>query len=460
MKMTASISKPHGRNITQGRSKRKIILPTVILFILYFCFSSYRRPEVDVSLSLKEGPGLKELVNVGFSQVKDSIQNVEQRMGLRTKQNLPELKFRQNINDANFPDCSQTAKEVVDMHDPDYAPSFTETFKNNPKLTNGGYFRSDTCKPIGSTAIIIPFRDREQHLKTFLAHTHPILQQQAIEYLIIVVKQSGDETFNKNRLLNVGYNFAKSLDLEFDCFIFHDTDLLLENGTNIYTCDSSNVRHLCPEVDTLNYKNPEYIRINPINNTFTRASLFGGVMAFTPDQFELINGFSNRYWGWGMEDEDSYWRVQSKGLNITEADGGRYTMIKHGRDDGNPANWYRYLQILKDPNYQIQYDGLYSVKSKILDVSVHLTHTEIEVDIGKPEPMVTPIVTLTISGFMLLFMMLLFFCFAFNSTNKNSQIDQRCFLHQNFNEFNRIFTSKYAKEQLINCDQVHLPAKT
>ena len=68
-------------------------------------------------------------------------------------------------------------------------------------------------------------------------------------------------------------------------------------------------------------------------------------MAFTPDQFELINGFSNRYWGWGMEDEDSYWRVQSKGLNITEADGGRYTMIKHGRDDGNPANWYRYLQV-------------------------------------------------------------------------------------------------------------------
>ena len=95
----------------------------------------------------------------------------------------------------------------------------------------------------------------------------------------------------------------------------------------------------------LNYKNPEYIRINPIDNTFTRAPLFGGVMAFTPTQFEKINGFSNRYWGWGMEDEDSYWRVQSKGLNITEAAAGRYTMIKHGRDNGNPANWYRYLEV-------------------------------------------------------------------------------------------------------------------
>ena len=90
--------------------------------------------------------------------------------------------------------------------------------------------------------------------------------------------------------------------------------------------------------------------MNPIRNSLTRTPLFGGVMAFTPSQFELINGFSNRYWGWGMEDEDSYWRITSKGLNITEAVGGRYTMIKHGRDTGNPANWYRYLEVRKKIN--------------------------------------------------------------------------------------------------------------
>ena len=92
--------------------------------------------------------------------------------------------------------------------------------------------------------------------------------------------------------------------------------------------------------------------MNPIRNSLTRTPLFGGVMAFTPSQFELINGFSNRYWGWGMEDEDSYWRITSKGLNITEAVGGRYTMIKHGRDTGNPANWYRYLEVRKKSSSQ------------------------------------------------------------------------------------------------------------
>ena len=71
--------------------------------------------------------------------------------------------------------------------------------------------------------------------------------------MIIVVKQAGEETFNKKRLLNAGYNFARAhvTDIDFDCIIFHDTDLLLENGTNLYTCDSQHVRHLCPEVDTV-----------------------------------------------------------------------------------------------------------------------------------------------------------------------------------------------------------------
>lgn len=32
--------------------------------------------------------------------------------------------------------------------------------------------------------------------------------------------------------------------------------------------------------------------------------LVGGVLAFRPRHFRLVNGYSNEFWGWGGEDDD------------------------------------------------------------------------------------------------------------------------------------------------------------
>jgi hypothetical protein len=58
-------------------------------------------------------------------------------------------------------------------------------------LILGGRFRPSTCNPHNTLAIIVPYRQREFHLKVFLRYIHPFLMRQQLEYSVFVVEQSG-----------------------------------------------------------------------------------------------------------------------------------------------------------------------------------------------------------------------------------------------------------------------------
>lgn len=44
--------------------------------------------------------------------------------------------------------------------------------------------------------------------------------------------------------------------------------------------------------------------------------LVGGVLAIRADQYEQLNGFSNRFLGWGGEDDDFAKRIAANQLDI------------------------------------------------------------------------------------------------------------------------------------------------
>ncbi|KAL5288001.1 hypothetical protein ACFFRR_008691 [Megaselia abdita] len=127
-------------------------------------------------------------------------------------------------------------------------------------LLTGGYFRPRNCTSKDKVAIIVPFRDRYAHLPIFLKNIHPFLMRQQIEYKIFIVEQTNGLNFNRAALMNVGYLEASKMK-RWDCFIFHDIDLLPLDDRNYYNCPDQ-PRHMSGAVDVFDYNPP--IRAIPL----------------------------------------------------------------------------------------------------------------------------------------------------------------------------------------------------
>lgn len=64
-----------------------------------------------------------------------------------------------------------------------------EVQRKNPLVVRGGRYRPPSCEARHRTAIIIPHRHREHHLKFLLYYLHPFLQRQQLQYGIYVIHQ-------------------------------------------------------------------------------------------------------------------------------------------------------------------------------------------------------------------------------------------------------------------------------
>ncbi|KAK2816105.1 hypothetical protein Q7C36_022376 [Tachysurus vachellii] len=233
-----------------------------------------------------------------------------------------------------------------------------------------GQYEPEECKARQSVAVLIPHRNREKHLLYLLHHLHPFLQRQQLHYAIYVIHQAGEATFNRAKLLNIGYLEALK-NFNWDCFIFHDVDLVPENDHNLYTC-AEQPKHLVVGRNSTGYK----LRYN---------DYFGGVTAMRKKQFSKVNGFPNTYWGWGGEDDDLRLRVRLLGMKIVRppAEVARYTMVFHNRDHGNEVNKDR-MRLLGQTPKMWRKDGLNSCRYKTLSVERPALYINVTVDIGTP----------------------------------------------------------------------------
>ncbi len=172
-------------------------------------------------------------------------------------------------------------------------------------------------------AIVVPYRDRAEHLARFLPHMVTYFERdkldRTIDYSIHIVEQLGGLPFNRGALLNAGFRIARD---EADYFCFHDVDYLPIWADYSYV--SRPTRLVWHGLDP---KTPYH-------------GFFGAVVAFNRFDFERINGYSNDYWGWGYEDGDVRKRCTLAGIEPDFRDGTFSTLAHPHRgydDDATPT---------------------------------------------------------------------------------------------------------------------------
>jgi hypothetical protein len=103
-------------------------------------------------------------------------------------------------------------------------------------------------------AIIVPYRDRETNLHLFLLYMHQFLAKQNVYYGIYLVEPIKNLKFNRAMLINIGYiESLKETEFNWNCFIFHDVDLLPESEKNFYNCDSNFPKQMAIAVNINSY---------------------------------------------------------------------------------------------------------------------------------------------------------------------------------------------------------------
>lgn len=108
------------------------------------------------------------------------------------------------------------------------------------------------------------------------------LKQSISTFKIYIIEQSNDgRKFNRGKLLNIGFDIAQKDGCK--VFVLHDVDLLPSSDllSSYVTIPTTSPVHIARVWGRYN-KNPNY---------------FGGIVAFSGEMFERINGFPNTFWG-------------------------------------------------------------------------------------------------------------------------------------------------------------------
>jgi hypothetical protein len=225
--------------------------------------------------------------------------------------------------------------------------NYHEYKKNRKTMIIELLTENDSTNNQVNIAIIIPHRNRIEHLNKFLNHINKLKKKSNHFFDIYVIDQNNADRFNRGILLNIGYYIAKK-NYNYDRYIFHDVDSYPSQEIfNLYfSFIDKNIHYASPY---LGYK-------------YTFDNFLGGIIGFTSIDYEKINGYSSLFFGWGGEDDSFYNRCVSNNIKIYRPSVGSYTLPDHNPPSNSEKNDKKQKNILDDINNWFK-DGIKQLDS-------------------------------------------------------------------------------------------------
>lgn len=183
-------------------------------------------------------------------------------------------------------------------------------------------------------AILIPFRqsmdnrsqgiNRETNLKEWLHYMDWFLFTTKAIVTVLIIEQTQGGLFNKGALFNIGYNLVKNSS---DYMILHDVDQVPSHKGNNYDFRLRPTKLIAVTTRMKGGNNgTSTVRPLDVNNV-------GGALMITPGAFSAVNGYSNKFGGWGREDDNMAFRLRTVigGYDVLNNTIGAYRELYHGR---------------------------------------------------------------------------------------------------------------------------------
>lgn len=220
---------------------------------------------------------------------------------------------------------------------------------------------------------VIVDRDRTLQydvLRSVLSGSHGVWS--STRRTLVHVEQTPGAPFNRGLLFNVGFLLSNA-STRATHVVFHDADMIPES-TMAY---GGNVSTFYPVVQYAT-------RASQFQHRLPYPNYLGGVVGFLPEAYRRINGFSNKFWGWGGEDDDLYRRVKTHHLEVGHATTGRFLSAEHPRPPRINHLYQNNVRVLSRPIHPI--DGLENalsycasvVPTRVSDAELHLRVDPVE----------------------------------------------------------------------------------